>query len=99
MKPRASIYAAVENSPPSETARVAMKVGGLDMLEDGGAVVFFGHFSPPIEIALELLRESDGARPGFGRGDHVVEFSKVEPYHWNDELQELCFFLPGMRGP
>ena len=34
------LYAVVEDCSPSETAGVAMKVGGLDGLEDGGAVVF-----------------------------------------------------------
>jgi hypothetical protein len=35
-----------------------------DGLEDGGAAVLFRHKSPPVEIALELLGESDGARSG-----------------------------------
>ncbi len=56
-----------------------MQIGELDGLEDGGAVVLFGHRSPPLEIAFELLGESDGARPGSRRGDHAVEFSKVKP--------------------
>ncbi len=66
-----------------------MQVGGLDGLEDGGVVVLFGHRSPPLEISLELLGESDGARPGSRRGDHVVELSKVKPRYWDCEVQEL----------
>ena len=78
--PKASgFYAIIEDCIPSETNRVAMQVGGLDGLKDGGAVVLLGHLSPSFEIALELLGESDGARPGCRRGDHVVEFSKLKP--------------------
>ncbi len=54
-------YAVVENCTPSEAAEVAMQVGGLDGLEDGGSVVLLGHLSPTLEIALELLGEPDGA--------------------------------------
>ncbi len=56
-------YAVVEDSTPSETVGVAVHVRELDGLEDGGAVVLFRHRSPPLEIALELLGESDDARP------------------------------------
>ena len=57
---------------PTETVEVAVKVGRLEGLEDGKAGVLFGHFSSPLEIALELLGEADGTRPRFGRGDHVA---------------------------
>ncbi len=68
------LYAIVEDCPLDETVGVATKVGGLDGFEDWCAVVHFGHFSPSLEIALELLGESDGVLPEFGRGDHVVNF-------------------------
>ncbi len=54
-------YVVVEDCTPSEAARVAAHVGGLDGLEEGGSVVFFGHHSSLLEIALELLGKSDGA--------------------------------------
>ena len=89
-RPEASgFYVVAEDRTPSETAGVAVHVGWLDGLEDGGSVVIFGHLSPPLEIALELLGESDCARPGCRRGDKVVEFSKVKPRHSNCEEQEL----------
>ena len=57
------LYAIVDDCLQAETDGVAVKVGGLDELKDWGAAVFFGHFSPPLEIVLELLGESDDARP------------------------------------
>ena len=82
--PKASgFYAVVEDCTPSEAIGVELQVGGLYGLEDGGYAVLFGHRSPPLEIALELLEKSDGARPGSRRGDHVVEFSKVKRRHWD----------------
>ena len=84
-----SFYAVNEDCTSSEAVGVAMEVRGLDGLEDGGAAVLLGHLSPPLEIAIELLGESDGARPRGCRGDNVVDFSKVEPRHWNCEVQEL----------
>ncbi len=92
------LYAVVEDYPPSETARVAVKVGRFDGLEDGGAVVLLGHLFPPLEIALELLGETDNAWPRSGRGDHVVEFSKVEPCHKDGEVQELCLSCQSREG-
>ena len=89
-------YTVVEDCLPSITVGVAVRVGGLDGHEDGGAVVLFGNLSPPLEIALELLGDSDGVRTRYRRGDHVMEFWKVEPRHWNCEVQELRFFLLGM---
>ncbi len=63
--PKASgFYAVVEDNTPSETAGVAVSVGGLDGLQDGGAVLLFRQRSPPLEIALELLGKSDGALLG-----------------------------------
>ncbi len=85
------LYAFGEECPQAKTVGVLVNVGGLDGLEDGLPVVFFGHFSPSLEIALGLLGELDGARPGFGRGDPVVEFSEGEPCHWNGEVQKLGF--------
>ncbi len=55
------LYGVIEDCSPSETVGVAVNVGELDGLEDGGAVVLFGHLFPPLEIALELLGELDGA--------------------------------------
>ena len=90
--PEASgFYVVVEYNTPPETVGVEVHVGGLDGLEVGGAVVLFGHRSPPLEIALELLGESDGARLGSRRGDYVVELSKVEPRSWDCEVHELSF--------
>ena len=45
----------VEDRTSSKAVGVAVHVRGLDGLEDGGSVVLFGHLSPPLEIALELL--------------------------------------------
>jgi hypothetical protein len=48
-RPKAQgLYEVLEDCPPSETVGVAMKVGGLDGLKDGGAVVRLGHLSTPL---------------------------------------------------
>ena len=58
-----SLDAVVEHCSPTETGGVAMGVGGLHILEDGRPVVLFCHLSPPLEVSLELLRDSYGQCP------------------------------------
>ena len=55
--------AVVEHCSLAETDGVEVEVGGLHGLEDGSPVVLFKHRSPPLEISLELLRDSHGPRP------------------------------------
>ena len=51
----------LRTAPPSKAVGVAVKVGGLGGLEDGGAVVLLGLLFPPLEITIELLGEADDA--------------------------------------